>query len=119
MVEPKLMRKTTRGLRQAEALQSALFRTRGAEWQGFLRRFLVWLVLAAAGASSAPVHPCPPWHGWLAAGLLAAALVWAVVAAVSLLRGGKRLQAILLLFVGYLSAESALLMHATRIYGER
>ena len=119
MVEPKLMRKTTRGLRQAEALQSALFRTRGAEWQGFLLRFLVWLVLAATGVLSAPVHPCPPWHGWLATGLLAAASVWAVVAAVSLWRGGKRLQAFLFLIAGYLSAEGALLMHATRIYGER
>lgn len=92
-------------------------RTRGAEWQGFLRRFLGWLVPAAAGAISAPVHPCPPWHGWLAAGLLAAASVWAVAAAVSLWRGGKRLQAILLFIAGYLSAEGALLMHATRIYG--
>lgn len=113
------MRKTTRGLRQAEALQSALFRTRGAEWQGFLRRLLVWLVLAELGALSAAVHPGPRWHVWLSTGLLAAASFWAGAAAVSLWRGGKRLQAILLLIAGYLSTEGAVLMHATRIYGER
>ncbi len=94
-------------------------KTRGLEWQGFLRRFYVWLVLAALGALSAPVHPGSRWHVWLSTGLLAAASMWAVVAAVSLRRGGKRLHAILLLIAGYLSAEGALLMHATRIYGER
>ena len=94
-------------------------RTRGAQWQGFLRRFLVWLVLAASGVLSAPVRSFSPWRGLLATGLLTAASLWAVSAAVSPWRGGKRLHAILLLIAGYVSAEFTLVVHASCICGER